>query len=78
MLVIALVAESGKLDTRPDCYALCRKHYLVFFMLGIVIWHRGHDPMFPEWSLVPGDHIIIASSSNGAVHKNYQQAAGLN
>ena len=69
MLVIALVAENRKRDTRPDCYALCWKHYLVFFMLGIVIWQRGHDLMFPEWYLVPGDHIIIARSSNGAVHK---------
>ena len=77
MLVIALVAESGKRDTRLDCYALCWKHYLVFFMLGIVIWQRGHDPMFPEWYLVPGDHTVMTSSSNGAIHKNYQQAAGL-
>ena len=78
MLVIALVAESGKRDTRLDWYALCWKPYLVFFMLGIVIWQRGHDLMFPKWYLVPGGHITIASSSNGAVHKNYKQAAGLN
>ena len=78
MLVIALVAESGKRDTRPDWYALCCKHYLVFFMLGIAIWQRGHVLTFPEWYPVPGGHIVIASSSSGAIHKNYQQAAGLN
>ena len=78
MLVIALVVESGKQDTSLDWYALCWKHYLVFFMLGIAIWHRGHDLMSPEWYLAPGDHTIIASSSNDAIYKNYQRAAGLN
>ena len=77
MLVIAFVVESEKWDTRLDSYALCWKHYLVFFILGIVIWQRGHDLMFPEWYLVPGNHTIIASSSNGAIHKNYERAAGL-
>ena len=77
MLLIALVAENGKWDKRLDCYALCWKQYLVIFMLGIDTWQRGHDVMFPEWYLVPGDHTVIASSSNDPVHKNYQQVTGL-
>ena len=63
MLVIALVAENGKQDIRLDCYALCWKQYLVIFMLGIVIWQRGHGVMFPEWYLVPGDHTVIARTA---------------
>ena len=77
MLVIASVAENGKWDARLDSNALCWKQYLESFMLGSVIWQRGHDVMFPQWYPGPGDHTVIASSSNGTVHKNYQQVAGL-
>ena len=77
MLVIALVAENGRQDTRFDCYALCSKQYLVPFTLDIVVCQRGHDVMFPEWYPVPGDHTVIASRSSSVVHKNYQQAAEL-
>ena len=77
MLVIALVAENGRQETRLEYYALCWKQYLAHFTLGIAVWQRGHDVMFPEWYPVQGGHTAIANSSNGAVHKNYQQVAEL-
>ena len=77
MLVIALVAENGRWETRFDYYALCWRQYLVPFTLAICVWQRGHEVIFPKWYPVPGNHTAIANSSNDIVHKNYRPAAEL-
>ena len=77
MLAIALVAENGWWETRCDYYTLCWRQYLVPFTLGTCVWQRGDEVMFPELYPVPGNHTVIANSSNGIVHMNYQPAAGL-
>ena len=71
MLVIALVAENGRQETRFDYYTPCWRQYLVPFMLGICVWQRGHGVVFPEWYPVPGGYTVIANSSNSVVHSNY-------
>ena len=58
--------EGGKQDLTTTCW----RQYLVPFMLGICVWQRGHEVVFPEWYPVPGDHTVIANSSNGVVHRN--------
>ena len=77
MLVTALVAEKERRETRFDYYALCWRQYLVTFMLGICVWQRGHEVVFPELYPVPGGHTATANNSNGIVHKNYRPVAEL-
>ena len=77
MLVIALVAEKGRRETRCDYYALCWRQYLVTFMFGIFVWQRGHEVVFPELYPVPGGHTVTANNAKGVIHKNYRPAAEL-
>ena len=77
MLVIALVAKNGRWETRFDYYTLCWRQYLVPFTLGICVWQRGHDVMFPVWYPVPDDHTVTTNSSNGVVHNNFRPVAEL-